>query len=224
MMRKRGRKGTIEIIGGVLLIAAALFWTMNNFHEARRAGVHSESILSSLEEMLPAETASAPLSSKTENPESDEVHEQESERIYPDYVLNPKMEMPVKDVDGTNYVAMLNIPALDLELPVASVWNYSILRASPCRYVGSAYLNNMVIAAHNYDAHFGRLYTLSAGDSVFLTDMDGNIFCYEVAEITTLEATAVSEMTGSGYDLTLFTCTVGGYARVAVRCTQIDGS
>lgn len=219
MTKKRIRKGTIEIIGGVLLIAAALFLTAKNICEARQAGMNSDGVLAQLTEAR-SEDAGALMLSKA--PTATESPEPESETVYPDYVLNPNMDMPVKTVDGMDYIATLSIPALGLELPVAKEWDYEKLRVSPCRYLGSAYLNNLVIAAHNYKAHFGRLYTLSKGDSVNIADMDGNIFHYEVAEVTTLPSTAVEEMTGSGYDLSLFTCMAGGYARVTVRCVRAD--
>ena len=50
------------------------------------------------------------------------------------------------------------------------------------------------------------------------TDIDGNIFEYEAAEIQELEPTAIEEMTDSGWDLSLFTCTLGGQTRLTVRC------
>ena len=52
-----------------------------------------------------------------------------------------------------------------------------------------------------------------------LTDA-GAVRRYTVAEVTTLEPTAVEQMTDSGYNLTLFTCTYGGKSRVTVRCVS----
>lgn len=49
----------------------------------------------------------------------------------PDYVLNPKMEMPVKVIDGQEYIAVLKIPAFGLELPVLSQWSYPNLKSPP---------------------------------------------------------------------------------------------
>ena len=57
---------------------------------------------------------------------------------------------------------------------------------SPCRYSGSAYLKNMIIAGHNYRTHFSGIKRLNTGDSVVFTDADGNVFSYEVAEIETV--------------------------------------
>ena len=55
-----------------------------------------------------------------------------------------------------------------------------------------------------------------------LTDMDGNVFSYEVSSLETLSPYAVSDMTSGDWDLTLFTCTVGGQSRLAIRCDQAE--
>ena len=55
------------------------------------------------------------------------------------------------------------------------------------------------------------------------TDVDGNMFGYEVIELETLSPFAIEEMTGGNWDLTLFTCTVGGQYRVTIRCVLANG-
>ena len=104
------------------------------------------------------------------------------EQEVPDYVLVPQMKMPEETVDGIAYIGVLEIPDLGLNLPVASNWSYPLLRQTPCRYTGSAYTNDLVIAAHNYDKHFGGLKNLQIGDSVTFTDMDGDVFFPEFSE------------------------------------------
>ena len=139
----------------------------------------------------------------------------------PDYMLNPKMEMPVVRSNGQDYIGVLEIPSLGLELPIISEWNYARLKKAPCRYAGSAYLDNLVIAAHNYKTHFGRLKELSSGDPVIFTDAEGNRFEYAVVLKETLMPRDVSEMKSGEFDLSLFTCTVGGSYRVTVRCDRV---
>ena len=130
--------------------------------------------------------------------------------------------MPTETVDGNAYIGVLELPSLELKLPVLSEWSYSGLKLAPCRYAGSAYLNNMVIAAHNYSTHFGYLGNLAQGDEVVFTDVDGNVFRYQVLEVETLSPFAVEEMTDGDWDLTLFTCTISGRSRVTVRCALTE--
>lgn len=206
------RRGTALITLGLLLIAAALCLTAYNLRDSYRAGKLAN-------EMLDRIT----ISESTATP-ADKLAETAPDEIeYPDYVLNPDMDMPIETVDGHDYIGVLSLPTLSRELPVQSEWSYPNLKSSPCRYSGSAYLDNMVIAAHNYRKHFGPLQSLAIGAEVIFTDVKGNVFTYRVAEIETLQPTAIEEMTESDYDLTLFTCTLGGRSRVTVRCEK-DGA
>ena len=209
-MSKRGKICTGI---GLLLLAAALFLTAYNLWSDAKAGEAADTVL----EQLTPELEEAEEKAKISLPALPSGESLE-EAYIPDYILNPEMEMPAEEIDGQKYIGVLRIPALSLELPVISEWSYPSLQIAPCRYAGSAYLNNMVIAAHNYYSHFGYLKNLSQGDEVIFTDMDGNVFRYEVAELETLSPFAIEEMTGGDWDLTLFTCTVGGQSRVTVRC------
>jgi sortase A len=137
-----------------------------------------------------------------------------------DTEADPDTDMPQEQIDDQDYIGRLEIPTLDLELPIISEWSYKSLKIAPCRYSGSAYDGNFVILAHNYSSHFGRLMELSIGDEITFTDMDGNIFTYEVTEKEILQPEDVEEMESGDWDLTLFTCTVGGKSRVTVRCEK----
>lgn len=190
-------KGKGLIFTGLLLIAAALFLTGYNLFDQMRAQRSAAQAAAQLAERLP----------------------QTTQTDVPDYLLTPEMEMPVETIDGVDYVGVLRIPSLALELPVISQWSYPLLKIAPCRYSGSAYQNNLVLCAHNYASHFGNLKNLHIGAAVTFTDMDGNLFTYQVAELETLPPQAAEEMENGDWDLTLFTCTVGGQSRVTVRCT-----
>ena len=78
-----------------------------------------------------------------------------------------------------------------------------------------------MILAHNYDRHFGRIKNLAIDDPVQFVDAAGNAFHYRVAALETLEKPDVEKMIDSGYDLTLFTCTLGGRHRVTVRLNRV---
>lgn len=127
-------------------------------------------------------------------------------------------EMVTIQVEGYSCIGVLSVPVLELELPVLDDWSYAKLKKAPCLYYGSCYEKDFVIAAHNYQAHFGRLSELQAGDSVRFIDVTGTIHFYEVALVETLPADATEAMIASGFDLSLYTCTTGGGSRVTVRC------
>ena len=122
--------------------------------------------------------------------------------------------------EGYSYIGYLTIPDLSLKLPVMSDWSYEGLNLSPCRYSGSVETNDLVIAAHNYDSHFGRISELSNGAQVLFTDLNGSTERYEVVSVDTLNPVEIEKMTSGDYDLTLFTCTLSGMARVTVRCDK----
>lgn len=137
----------------------------------------------------------------------------------PDYVLNPDMDMPEVDVDGLSCIGILEIPSLDLRLPILGDWSDELLKKAPCRYSGSAYTNNMVIAGHNSRAQFNKLNKLKEGDLIVFTDVVGNVFEYYVSAIEVLDGDDVDGML-NGWPLTLFMCTYDNLSRYTIRCEQ----
>lgn len=221
-------KRTISLLltlAGSLLLLSALGLVLYNIRDAHRAADASEQVLEELKLVIPEPSHSqAPAAIPAESTSISEqlVPEQAPPEEIPDYILSPHMDMPEQVIDGSAYIGTLEIPALDLTLPVASSWSYDLLKKTPCRYAGSAYTDDLVIAAHNYSSHFGGLTKLSLDSEIRFTDIDGNVFVYGVTDLETLEATAVEEMTEGPASLTLFTCTIGGEKRIAVRAERID--
>ncbi len=198
------KRSFIIIIIGVLCITLAVTLTGYNFFTDSMAGEHSRQ---ALEEII------------IEAQDNQQITD--NQNVTPDYLINPKMDMPKIEVNQNHYVGYLEIPALNLKLPVLSELSYYNLNIAPCRYKGSPYLDNMIIAAHNYNSHFGTLSKLSLGDEIIFTDIDSNTFLYEVADFESLRGTQVEYMINSDWELTLFTCNYGGTSRVTVRCKKI---
>lgn len=191
----RSKLGTICMCLGAALVLAALSLFAWNRWEDARAGAAADKALS----QLAAQIGTAPGEGA----------------IAPDGT-------PAVEIDGYGYAGILSLPTLGLELPVMAQWDYERLKLAPCVYDGTA-AGSLVIAGHNYTRHFGRLDKLNPGDAVYFTAPDGTASAYEVEDTELLPAAAVEEMTGSGYDLTLFTCDYSGQARIAVRCGRADG-
>ena len=202
-------KYKVMLGAGLLLIAAALALAAYNVIDAQRAARSAAQALEALSQTT-AVSAADP--------------EEASADDAPAYLADPEMPMPTVSFDGNDYIGRVDIPSLGLSLPVISEWSYPRLKIAPCRYTGSAYLDNLIIAAHNYSSNFGNLNRLNTGDTVTFTDVDGNQFTYAVSLIEDLPGTAIEEMQAGEWDLTLFTCTLGGRSRVTVRCERTADS
>ncbi len=127
-------------------------------------------------------------------------------------------------VQEMSYMGLLSIPSLGLELPVMSDWSYPNLRVAPCRYSGTVADGNLIIAAHNYRSHFGRISELDSGDEIIFTDGGGVVHKYNVvqSEIINGKDAAAMEYGSDDWDITLFTCTYSGLTRVTVRAVLAE--
>jgi len=163
--------------------------------------------------------AEADGSSASDGKSSSEIYEEYVSEIT-DRQNDPDMGIRAADVGGIEMIGILEIPYLGLSLPVAGDWSYPMLKKCPCRYSGSPYDGGFVIAGHNYRTHFGGLGSLPIGSEVIFTDIDGERFEYDTADVETLQPGDIEEMNSSDYELTLFTCTLGGATRVTVRCVR----
>ena len=199
------KAGIAFVVVGAALILSALLLLLYNRREDASAGRAAESMLAGVEAAV-----SGQISEVKEGAEPDGTPEAET--------LDP--ELPVAEIDGYEYVGYIEIPALRLKLPVMSEWDYARLKLAPCRQFGSSRTDDLVIAAHNYDNHFGRLKELTAGDAVIFTDMDGIVNRYRVDDTVTIQPSEVEAVQNSGYDLVLYTCTTSGRTRVAVFCSR----
>lgn len=180
---------------GIILMLAAASLFCWNMYEDKQAEKAAQEVLSDLTKQLGSV-------SEVVDPYEDEMKTLTSE----DY----------------EYIGYLSIPAVGINLPVMAEWDYDRLRIAPCRYTGSVKTGDLVIAAHNYSAHFRPLWHIPIGESVIFTDVDGVRSTYKVEDVETLSPTSVEEMVGGEYALTLFTCNYGGSARVTVRCSRSD--
>ena len=204
--------GILCLILGIVFLLAAGGLVFYNQEESRSAMESSHEVLTVMKPQMEMPTDSYDGRESVEY--SDYVD-------YVDVFDQEAKEMTVKEIDGQEYIGYLSIPVLELELPVISEWDYDRLKIAPCRQYGSTKTDDLVIAAHNYASHFGRLAQLRAGDLLTFTDMDAETILYGVVTVDVLEPTAVDTVKDSEFDLVLYTCTYGGENRVAVFCDRI---
>lgn len=194
------RIGVICIFLGIACILGAIGCILYNRWEDKHAQKTAQTILADVQS---------------------QIHRAQPVQPLPDILETVPDEMAVIQVGEDDCIGILSIPALDLELPVLTNWSYQKLKKAPCHYYGTYYEKDFVIAAHNYQSHFGKLSKLQPGDLVIFTDVHGSEHCYEVVLLETLPKNATLDMITSGFSLSLYTCTTGGGSRVTVRCNTI---
>lgn len=199
--------GIVCLLLGVLCLLSAVGLLVYNLREAAVAakvsGAMLERVQSAIRENKTSQKNQAPKDEATA-------------------IGTEKKEMATVQVEGDECIGILSIPNLGLELPVLTDWSYAKLKKAPCLYYGSYYEKDFVIAAHNYQGHFGRLSELREGDPIRFTDVNGGVYSYKVVLTETLPKEATEEMIASGFDLSLYTCTLGGGNRVTVRCEKAE--
>lgn len=207
--------GLCCILLGAILLIAALSLVLHNTKENKESGEVASSILSELKAAMP-ETTTATTVTTMENDLFAYYAQFDTTTV-------PVVEEPTMAIDDSVYIGILEISALGLELPVMSEWSYPNLKLSPCRYKGTVADKNMIIAAHNYTSHFGRLKELYGGEEIIFTDAGGYPHYYEVTQILEINGRDIESMdfgSEDSWDLTLFTCTLSGQSRVTVRAVE----
>ena len=206
--------GRVLMVSGVVLVLGAGWLLLKNQQEDRNAQEFVQMVLPEIQqeirqarENIPAETEAS-------------LENQMVDYTPVEYLKPEDLVMTEKLINSHAYVGYLTVPDLGLELPVMSDWDYNKLQISPCRYSGTIRGEDLVIMAHNYSTHFGRISQLEVGAMVQFMDMDGKVWNYEVVAMDVLSAQSIEEMTAGEYDLTLFTCDKNRSYRVTVRCNR----
>lgn len=218
----KAKLGNVFMGLGVLLLLGALALFGFNRWEARQAEESAKSLMPQLVEKIQERDASS--QQETTAPEETTLPEAAVETVVPgtppELMTPEQLKMTEVEIDGYSYIGYVSIPSIALELPVMSGWDYYKLKVAPCRYSGTLLGNDLVIMAHNYIGHFRELSQVAVGDAVLFVDMDGGVTEYSVVALDILSPKDVEEMTAGDYDLTLFTCTIGGRSRVTVYCDK----
>ena len=126
--------------------------------------------------------------------------------------------MPVLEINGADYVALLEIPSQGVVLPVADQWNSMGLSNSPARFSGSAYDKSLVIGGVDHPRQFGFCDEIEHDAVLNITDMTGAQFSYIVSRIDRSKHAQTQWLQNEEYDLTLFCRSTYSMEYIAVRC------
>ena len=185
---------------GVILVIGATGLTFYNITTDYLSGKQAEKIL---------EKINIELDNKSNEPITD------------DYDVND--DMPTIDINGKEYIGIINIPSININLPVMKEYSDANIKIAPALYKGTIYKNNAIIAAHNYSSQFKRIQNLKIDDIVTFEDVNGHIFNYKVIKKDRLFKNDIDLMTSGEWDLTLFTCiTISGNYRATIRLKLVN--
>lgn len=210
------RKGIILITTGAILLLAAVALVVWNMIDNRQSEKRAQNALSAILEEIPEPHYTTVTTTTTYHEDLFEQYETTTTTVPEDDYIT---------VDGTEYIGIIEVPSQGIQLPVIRNWSKSSLRIAPCRYVGCAKEGTLVIAGHNYTSHFGRLFSVHSGDLITFTDVNGLVYQYEIVYTDTIQGNDIESMLARDdgeWDLTLFTCTLGGQSRVTIRAVRIE--
>lgn len=128
------------------------------------------------------------------------------------------MELPVMELDGKDYVGLLEFPVFQRKLPVAAVWDADAVSSYPHRFSGTAYDGSLVIGGSDDNGQLELLSRLELGDALHFTDMQGREFTYGVSRIIRADSADRSVLTTQPGELCLFTRDSFSMEYIIVSC------
>lgn len=130
------------------------------------------------------------------------------------------MGMPVYQVNGKDFSAVIEIPAFGVKLPVFDRWDPETVRRYPCRFAGTVYDGTLVIGGADQQGQFDFLDQLEIGTVITVTDMTGAVFTYTVDRVGRSRTAEAEKLMDSGVDLTLFVRDAYSLEYILVRCVE----
>ncbi len=129
------------------------------------------------------------------------------------------MTMASFEIDGNDFVAVIEVPLYGAELPVYGAWETKKVSSFPCRYTGSMYDGSLIIGGSDNEGQFDFMKIISNGDTVLLTDMTGMRFSYAVTDIRRTKDVSTENLSDTDSDLVLFARNTYSLDYTVVRCT-----
>lgn len=198
----------LTVLGVLCLIGAAGFNYYNEW-ESDNAGERSEQLLEELLEIDSLQTL-PPSESDDSIPPSEEDSGEDCVGIQ-----SGKSAV----VQGLPLCGYIEIDSIGVRLPVIAEYSESNLAFAPCKYMPEGEDDGrLVIAAHNYTRHFARLGSVSTGDRVRFTNVDGKVYNFAVSEVCVINSDDFSALQEGNWSLAMFTCNFSGQMRILVRC------
>ncbi len=193
------RRIRLSLLAGVCLIGCSLLVTVLFQVQLHRTARQNAAVTAQLDALLPAKTAG--------------ITEEYNDTA-----------MPVLEIDGTDYAALLEIPSHGVTLPIADRWEKRWLSPRVGRFCGSAYDGTLVIGGADHPSQFGFCDEIEHDTVLTVTDMAGAQFSYAVFRVDRVKNATREWLCDAESDLTLFCRDAQTFEYVAARCRLLGDS
>ncbi len=185
--------GRVITAAGIVLLAAAAVMFAGRLYEKKQNGMDISEAAQRIEKLLPERSAG--IAEEREN-----------------------AAMAAIEIDGKDFVGLLEIPDRNIKLPVAASWGTSDFSFRPARYTGSVYNSTLIIGGKYAEGNFDFIDSLEPGEEITFTDMFGFVFDYTVEKISHSDNADTETLKSVGGALTLFVKKDSRF--LIVRCTD----
>lgn len=183
----------ILAVVGVILVATAVVMTVVPHVMQKKSAEAAASTVSHLRELMPEPADAVP-----------------DDRVNTD--------MSVLELDGTDYIGIIEIPMYGCTLPVCGMWDGNGVTKYPCRFTGSVYDGTLVVGGSDNTGQFDFMKLITGGDVVYITDVTGGRYKFEVTDIGITDDASEDNLCSDEADLTLFARNTYGFDYTVVRC------
>lgn len=124
--------------------------------------------------------------------------------------------MPSLSLDGRSFIAVLEFPLQGESLPIEAAWD--AYGRFPCRFDGSVYDSSLVIGGSSRKGQFAFFREISCGDCLYLTDMTGRRYAFEVYDLSYSTRADRDTLQSADAALTIFVKNEFSFEYLIVRC------
>lgn len=125
-------------------------------------------------------------------------------------------DMPRLEINGRDYIGLLELPEQSIVLPVAADWDTGLFPFRPACYSGTLHGGTLFIGGSNSDICFAFIGQLDAGDRVNFTDVQGTRYAFTVSRVTHNSTIDTDEL--QSLDTPLFLFTKKGNSYLVAHC------
>ena len=218
-MKKTNRNKGISIFAILIIVITLiiLFFSVKAICFSNNENLELSSIQT--ENIADTETENSVLLIKLdeEQEKTEEENTAKQENVQQENIQTPVINKIKKYTyyKGKNYnnIGIINIPRLGINYPILGTTTEETLKASVTKFWGGNpnEVGNLCIIGHNYknSKFFGKLPNIQNGDTIQITDMNGNTLNYSVYDNYTVipeDTSCTSQLTNGKIEVTLITC------------------